>query len=413
MIALMNKKTLFLFFIFLFNSNQFIGQKVNGIPVIDLTFSIPEFSKLEDKQFSETNIYWIGEMHGTIGNYDIAIKYFKYLVESQGIDYILIEDSFLGETLLNKYLETGNKQFLNESFIKSKGTMAYNEENKAYLTKIYQIYKQRPSNKRFKFVSIDVEHSYNSSHRYLKQGMGKCNISDSTLVLHNFIDREIKTNAEFISFYRELNKDLVEREQDYRTALGLYYDSCYYMVRNINYYIILAESNGKNWNKVRDSLIYENFKYKDKFMDFRSKKSFAFWGVNHCYQSEIKGDDKCIAAWISGHNPEFLQHTTVILYSKCKFILPRYWVPKGLRFAFNEIDDNFFVSKFQNNDIVYAKLKDIKHLKRVQSSNISLWRVSDFPPDWNFIIKKKKNLKTADYIQNVILLMKSEHCTPL
>ncbi|MEX0273986.1 MAG: hypothetical protein AB3N16_06385 [Flavobacteriaceae bacterium] len=374
-----------------------VSQNRSVPPGIDLTASKPKFGKA--LKGAQANIYWLGEQHGTRDNYKVALAYFEYLLNEVGIDYLIIENSYLTEVLLNTYLQTGDEAYLVRAITNYSGTFYANQELKCYLESIDQLWQQRPADKKFRFVAIDIEQTYRPSETYIHDFLKRQGLRE---VFKRTIDFDSeKDNHSRRKYYALLQSFLKERNLDN--------DTIPYMVKNMQH-VLTAYIHGETWDKVRDSLIYENFKRRDKELHFKRNTGFAFWGTDHCYQAANKKGVKWIASLIGQHHPELKQNSTVILYEDCAFMSHKGKFPKLSRFLFKKIDDNFIRHTFQNEP--FQKLQDKRLLKKNKVSTITMWPVKDLPPDWDFVTKKMDGKRTRDYMDNVVLMVNSGHCTP-
>ena len=388
-----------------------VSQRINLPQGVDLTVSVPNFDKvLEDKQ---ANIYWLGEAHGTKANYDIAYKYFRYLVQNVGIDYFIIEDSRLSEILLNKYLTSGNEKFLNQAFDNYQGTFAYSKDNHTFFKKIYTLYSSLPKEKKFRFVSIDIEHNLRASHEYISNYV-KQNKEGVRLLMKLDVDRNNpKTRTGSMErYYYSLLKYIQENKKRFQ-EIHINVEELEYLVKNFLKKLKAHSIKSKHWNRIRDSLMYENFKARDKEFDFASHRSFAFFGTDHCYKMKNKKEVNWIAALIQSNRTDIKQNSTIMLYSKSEFMLPKGFInPTLFRSFFKKINDHFYVERFRNNDNLIAKHKDIKYLKKNEVGNSTMWNINTMNSQWDFVSKKIDGKTTKEYFDNLILVKFSNHCNP-
>jgi len=341
----------------------------------------------------------LGEQHGTKNNYSIALKYLGFLTKKARVDYVLIENSYFTEILLNKYFKTGNEEFLNESIKNYSGTWYANNELKEYLKSVYKLYQSLPQERKFRFVSIDIEQTYTASENYIHSFLTEQKLEKEFLEKIDF-DKS-KDNHSRMKYYSIM--------QNFFSENNIVNDTISYMTRNMQN-TLTAYINGEDWDEVRDSLMFQNFKIRDETFDFKDKISFAFWGTEHCYKSSNKNGVKWISSLINNNLTEIKQNSTVIIYDKSEFLRHKSKFPKLSRFLFKKIDQNYISHTFQNEP--FNKLRDKKHLRKNKLSDITMWKVKGLNPKWNFITKKTKNKESIDYIDNVILLTGSTHCMP-
>jgi len=391
-----------------------VSQHSEPLVGISLSESKPNFSDIFKSE--DFNIYWLGELHGTNANYDIAFKYFQYLVDELGVNYFFLENTRIYEILLNKYFKTGEEKFLNEAFEHYKNTFYYNKEHHTFYKNLYTLYESLPENKKFRFVSIDLEHNVHATHEYISDKIKQTKKGNT--LLKEFKDCQKQHGTEKGSLKRYYTKLLkyIQDDENIFKELDENVEELKYLVNNVLYIIYARNArsvDGESWNVIRDSLMYENFKKRDEEFDFASNKSFAFFGLDHCYKSESKNGVKWVASLIDANRPDIKQNSTAILYSKCEFMIPQYFISaKFFRLFLKKINDDFYVKKFSNTDNLFANHKAIKNLKKNKMGDITMWSVDNLNPDWNLVIEKADDKITSEYIDNLILLTDSKYCTP-
>lgn len=346
---------------------QIFGQDFKSSR-IDLSLNEFDLKSLKYQDINEINIFWLSEFHGTKTNYEVSFNFFKYLVEKVGISHILLESSFLNEIYLNKYLKTGNEEFLDKIYANSNKTFSYNKESKEYYKRIYELYKTLEPEKKFDFVSLDVEHTYVASHNFIKENVCK-NIEENYSLLINQIDTiTLYTRRDYAFFYRDLKIDIRKNEVMYRNLLKTNFDTLNYMVNNIWFNFLSSAS--YDYNNIRDSLMWVNFNTRDNVLKFSTKKSFGSWGTNHTYQSKTKDKVGWLAFRIRNSHKDLNQSSTVMLYSDCEFMMPSFYIPQGLKFLFGARKKAFINVKFFNSTTKPLKIEDAKKLTENSSSDI-------------------------------------------
>lgn len=312
-----------------------MNKKLKQIPILSLLLFTPflafcqipekrETNKLAINDIPESNIYWLGESHGTRKNYGLAYQLYTYIDSAKHIDYFLTECGFLQAHYLNQYIISGDTNKLNAAFRLNTGTFGWTKEHKSFYESIYHHEKTKSITDRIKFIDIDIEHGYWNTHRYLLDSLVPRRISDTTLVLSK-INSAIKIGNEYNAYYNSLYNDMIKRESAYKSILNQNFETLKYIVRNICYIKFCQGQPDKDWDKLRDSLIYKNFSYKNSYLNFKDYKSFAFWGNDHVLQAETKTDVRFIASRIKRNNPEIMQTSFYTLYSDCHFNTPTFF----------------------------------------------------------------------------------------
>jgi hypothetical protein len=306
---------------------------------------------------------------------------------------------------------SGDSLMLNLAFSTSVGTFGWTKERKAYYEKIYEYEKKKPKENRIHFVSIDIEHAYWHSHKFLIDSLLPSTISESNRLISR-IRQPLRNSNDYFEYYSQLYDDILKNEGDYKLMLGDKFNLVKYLVKNI-YNITYCQSlPDKLWDVTRDSLIYENFKWQDEQLHFAQKVSFGFWGTDHIFQSQTKDGTTFIAAHIKNNLHEIKQTGYRLLYTKCSFNMPTFFVPNFARWIFGK--KNYFKTKAVNNDKFWRKVSGIGFLKKRKNRELNYpLNVDSIPQKINLVGNRKKGYQNHDYFQYVILVKNSPACVPL
>jgi hypothetical protein len=397
------------------NKLKYISWLLLQLCTLSLTFcqetqeGIPYRLVLNDLPVS--NIYWLGEAHGTKDNYEMAFQLYKYIDSIKPINYIIVESGFLAAHYLNQYICTGDTNKLNLCFNSNPGTFGWTKEHKLYYERIYESEKNKSVKDRIKFVDIDIEHGYWNTHKYLIDSIILKNIFDSTLTISRIHDA-VKVGNEYASYYNELYNDINSKENSYKDILGKNFETVKYIVRNICFIKFCQSKPDKEWDKLRDSLIYENFRYKNLELKFADKVSFAFWGNDHVLQAESKNGTNFIASRIKKNNSEIKQTSYYTLYSNCHFNTPTFFLPNFIRWLYG--NKPYFITKGMNNDKIWVKVNGTKYLRKKNNTEHNYpINIGQLPKNLDFVYGRKTEKNNSEYIQYVILIRKSKACVPL
>jgi hypothetical protein len=360
---------------------------------------------------SKSNIYWLGEGHATASNYDIAFDLYCKIDSAVEVDYILLESNYLQTHYLNKYMKSGDSLILDLAFSISVGTFGWTKEHKSYYERIYAHELKKAKESRIQFVGIDIEHSYWHSHKFLIDSLLPSTISDTNKVISR-IRQPLRYSIDYFKYYSQLYDDILKNENGYRLILGERFDVVKYLVKNI-YNISYCQSLPANlWNKTRDSLIYENFKWHDQSLRFAQKVAFGLWGTDHIYQAPTKEGTTFIAGHIAKQQPEIKQTGYRMLYTKSSFNLPTFFIPNFARWIFG--DKKFIRTKALNNDKIWSKVTGLHFLKKRKKRELKYpLHVDSIPKKIDLVGNRKKGLQNHDYFQYVILVKNSPACIPL
>ena len=359
----------------------------------------------------KSNMYWLSEAHGTASNYDIAFDLFSKIDSAVGVDYILLESNYLQTYYLNKYMKSGDSFMLDLAFSTSVGTFGWTKEHKSYYERIYDYEKKKSKENRIHFVGIDIEHAYWHSHKFLIDSILPSKFSDSNMLISR-IRQPLRYNIDYFNYYSHLYDDILKNEDSYRLLLGENFDIAKYLVKNIYNITYCMNLPSKSWNNTRDSLIYENLKWFNDRLHFAQKVSFGLWGTDHIFQSPTKNGTTFIAAHIKNKNPTIIQTGYRMLYSKCSFNMPTFFVPRFARWIFGK--RNYISTKAFNNDKIWSKVSGIGFLKNRKSRYMNYpLNVDSVPKQINLVGNRKDIYQNSDYFQYVILVRNSPACKPL
>ena len=359
----------------------------------------------------KSNIFWLGEAHGTASNYDIAFDLYCKIDSSVGVDYILLESNYLQTHYLNKYMKSGDSLMLGLAFSSSVGTFGWTKEHKAYYEKIYDHEKKKPEENRILFVGLDIEHSYWYSHKFLIDSLLPSTIAGSNKVISR-IKKPLQHNIDYFNYYSQLYEDLLKNEGDYRSILGENYDVVKYLVKNIYNITYCNTLPSSSWNNTRDSLIYENFKYYNERLTFKDKVSFGLWGTGHIFQSPTKKGTTFIAAHIKKNHSEIMQTGFRMIYTKSSFALPTFFIPRFARWMFGK--RKYISTRAFNNDKIWSKVPGTRYLKKRKNRDLNYpLNVESVPKKINLVGNIIHGNHNSDYFQYIILVNNSKACTPL
>ena len=368
-------------------------------------------NRLIKNSIPKSNIYWLGEGHATALNYDIAFDLFGKIDSAFGVNYILLESNFLQTHYLNKYMKSGDSKVLDLAFSTTVGTFGWTKEHKAYYERIYAHEQTKTKEKRIQFVGIDIEHGYWHTHKFLVDSLVPSTISDSNRIISK-IRHPLPSSTDFLNYYTKLYDDVIKNEVAYKSILGEKYELVKYLIKNI-YNITYCQSLPSSlWNKTRDSLIYENFKWHNERLHFVDHVAFGLWGTDHIFQAKTKDGTTFIAGHITNKQPEISQTGYRMLYTKSSFNLPTFFIPGFARWIFR--DKKYIKIKSLNNDKIWAKVSGMRFLKKRKNRGFNYpLHVDSIPKKINLVGNRKSEYHNSDYFQYIILVRNSSACTPL
>lgn len=280
-----------------------------------------EFKDLEimDSDLKGKEIFFTAEVHGVKANAELEMKFLKYFKEKSDFKYYLLENSYSNAHFINKYLDTGDIEILEEIYEPLKGSFAWNKSSYDLLKKVYEYNKSLPKTKKIKVVGVDIEHSTANAYKFLLDVLPKKEIPEeireSIEDIQNTFDKiDNPRDKRAFEASLKLQKDIEEKENIYKEYFGENFFGFKLVNKNIIYSFEAYEyqDNQINWNNTRDKMMYENFKSIQQ--ELPKGKYYGQWGMNHTYQSE-DNNVKWFASYLNEEDSEFKDKILTIVYN--------------------------------------------------------------------------------------------------
>ncbi|MGO1470097.1 MAG: erythromycin esterase family protein [Tissierella sp.] len=366
------------------------------------------FKDLEiiDSDLKGKEVFFTAEIHGVKANAELEMKFLKYFKEKTDFKYYLLENSYSNAYFINKYLETGDIQILEEIYEPLKGTFAWNKSNYNQFKNLYEYNKSLPESKKIKVLGVDIEHSTDNAYRFLLDILPEKEVPD-----------EIKENIENIqnTFEKidnprdqvayesslELQKDILEKESIYKKYLGEDFFGFEFVNKNVIYAFeaYKYQDDYFNWNNTRDKMIYKNFEAVREQLP--KGKYYGQWGMNHTYQSE-ENHLNWFGSYLNQEESEFKDKVLTIIYNydncnQMNISKDRSYEEHKFNLIFPEIK--------QTNDLIDNNITIYKlNSKGTPFSDIKM--SSDFNNE-----KLEKNM--LEFFQYIVAIKNSESTEPL
>lgn len=194
-------------------------------------------------------VYLLGEVHGVRANTVMALRYLTYLVQHNGVRYLLLETGPATAGLLDLYLETGDEMLLQDIFASFEGSFAYTNEYFEFIHAVKALSDTLPAESRLHFIGLDQEQQPLLLGRYLS-----LLLPDAEVPVPEHIEplltklRADKSACRDRAFVQELGASLKVCPDDYAAYLG---------ERQAPF---LAAVENALSQEPRDTLFLENFK---------------------------------------------------------------------------------------------------------------------------------------------------------
>lgn len=246
---------------------------------------INDFSGLEilDDEIEGNKIILLGEIHGVAANQKLEEKLIRYIKEKTNFKYLLVEDSYSGAYFINKYLETGDIKILEKLFKSLKGTYAYTEDNYRLFKELYEYNQSLPKKDRIMLVGVDIEHQPTISFDYIKDILPKEEAPEEIETIINDLRHKSWVN------YNDILESLNNNREIYIEYLDENYLGFNLVIENLKNRAAAYDVDEKDWDQVRDEMMYNNFITIDNYLD--DGIYFGQWGMNRIFQEKFDGVD--------------------------------------------------------------------------------------------------------------------------
>jgi hypothetical protein len=240
---------------------------------------------LFDQDFYNNQLFLVSESHGYATPHQLDLELFKQINKKTGVRYYLAEMDCSQAYYLNKYLNTGNEDFLKaiyQYWFNQKaqwGCKAGFEKWKA----LYKYNQTLAKGKTIIVLGLDEAQDLNMNVQRLaallaevKYKNGSNNLLDSLAAFATLNVNKDSTNT-FKKFNRRLADDINKNEAAYKKVFKTAYFDFNFIVKNIA---------GK---KKREEKIFDNFISLYKQYKLSNEKMYGFWGRFHAMQDSING----------------------------------------------------------------------------------------------------------------------------
>jgi hypothetical protein len=376
---------------------------------------------LFDQDFYNNQLFLVSESHGYSIPHQLDLELFKQINKKAGVRYYLAEIDCSQAYYLNKYLNTGNEDFLKAIYQywfdqrAQWGCKAGFEKWKA----LYQYNKTLAKGKTIIVLGLDEAQDLNMNVQRLmaflaevKYKNGSNNMLDSLAAFATLNTEKDSTNA-FKKFNRRLAADINKNEADYKKVFKTAYFDFSFIVNNIAS------------KKKREEKIFDNFNSLYKQYKLSNEKMYGFWGRFHAMQDSINSGMPFVAMLKNSSLPlnKKIISIPVFCVASASMIptdfLPEMAQQKGTIYSkVNMVNDDSFIYKVEGiktfvqftgkNESVIFKLNGSaspynKGLNLVASS-------SQFDKTFNWEGNKKS--ATTNYFQYAIVVSNSDWAGP-
>jgi len=251
-----------------------------------------------DLNETKSELFLIGEMHGSVLNYRLFFTLLQSLLKSGRRVHILCESGHANSLLINHYLRTGEELDLIYLLNALTGSVAANDEQHQFLQQIRILNQELPSTEKLFFWGIDLEHQLDIAmygiHLLLPTDTdhipppGLATLDELlTPMINSRFDVSHYPSGQGIevkSFFRTLNADMSERPNEYQVYLGNNYAEISKIVD--------GAVTGMDWYDNGENDLREEFMY-NRFLSLREEMPdhlslIGLFGMDHVYKYSAK-----------------------------------------------------------------------------------------------------------------------------
>jgi hypothetical protein len=250
-----------------------------------ITISGNNAFSLFDDAFYSNQLFLVTESHGYAKPHQLDAELFKQLNKKTGVRYYLAEIDFSQANCLNKYLNTGNEDYLKaiyQYWFDDRAQWGCKAGFEKWKT-LYNYNKTLPTSKKIIVLGLDNAQDLNMNEKLLVEILSATkykkggNVMLDSLV--NFSTKNLfyDSTKTFIKFTRRLIAALEKDSMFYKKLLNKSYFDFNFIVNNIAA------------KKDRESKIFYNFNVFYNRYKLSNQKMYGFWGRFHGMQDSING----------------------------------------------------------------------------------------------------------------------------
>jgi len=280
----------FISFLLLFQANaqdykavNWINQNAIKIEDVNPNTNLTIFNNNIPQKFSDAKLFGFGETtHQGKEFFDLKAKFFKYLVEYQGVKVFIMEDSYNSEAGINEWISggKGDAKTITKNFNIG---FWYCEEVVNLLEWMRSYNLNKPKDEQIRFYGMDIQVVKNINNE-IRDLVKNYNITiDEELLLT--VDKCVEKKVEYMKSNNwadtqipkliEVESVLVEYKKNIKNENSLEFNSA---IRALNYLIKYTYYVQHNYSQDRDLKMFENVKW---IIENNSKNGKAFiWAHN-------------------------------------------------------------------------------------------------------------------------------------
>jgi hypothetical protein len=238
-----------------------------------------------DEAFYSNQLFLLTESHGYAKPHELDAELFKQINKKTGLRYYLAEIDFSQAYYLNKYLNTGNEDFLKaiyQHWFDERAQWGCKAGFEKWKT-LYRYNTTLAKGKKIIVLGLDEAQDLNMNQKLLTQILADVKYKNgSNLMIDSLtgfakMDKAKDSTKSFKKFIKRLAADILKNEAVYRKIFKNTYFDFNFITKNI--------ADKKN----REEKIFYNFNVFYKQYNLSNEKMYGFWGRFHGMQDSING----------------------------------------------------------------------------------------------------------------------------
>lgn len=328
--------------------------------------SINEGFREMEGDLRNSDIILTGEFHGIQANYQMKMALIKFIKERANFKYLLCEIPYSTSFYLNKYLETGDKNILDQLPVSSKDTLFTSEEDYMHWKSLYEFNQTLTKTDKIIVIGVDLEYDMLLAFNCIKDILINKDIPIEMQDSIALVDQSIsliydsqQNKYKAVENCEVILQDIEDNREVYKNSLQddlIIFET---VIRNIVNYKEASKKKGNNveYNNARDRMIYDNFTILDSSLP--KGKYFGQFGAGHVLQ-EVTSDIAWFASYLDGYNSKYNGKVLSIIYNYINCEVNNSHRDSEINLVFDFIRDNYEI--YDSNYTLY-KLNNV-NIKR-------------------------------------------------
>lgn len=387
--------------IFSQNSQKHYLEKV-GVDVFK------EKELIHQNVVSNYDIILIGETHGFSKNYEVGLKMIKEFKQKTNFEYLLAETDFASSQRLNEILQSKDLEKLKDFMNNFNRSPAWCKERYDFYLNLIEL--NETTDKPIQYFGVDIPSG----------GIGFClermQAIQQKYDFHSDVMDSFVVESEVSYRLRDFLLELHSTIEDTSFSEEDEFEHNFHLNNILNYIRALETDTELQWDRVRDSCMFENYKALVTHYKLSNEKMIGIWGTIHTYQRSSEG-----VSWFASlvkNNLGKKIYSYRIFYFNSKCMVHASWMP-GILKIHRSKKKAFYNIRLQNDDSFgTGKKEGVKLLKKACPKNTTMLfelnqTNSPFKELQNLVICFDENWATTDFFQSAIVVRNSAATSPL